>query len=417
MEEKSFSCLLIEPAIPAHIFSYLSFYDLCSVELVCHAWRDVAKLKELAYWKDTLKRLYSRDVSWRSQLSRLSWLSDSDLTCKGLYMKIASELGPLVCSDFTSRMLQGDFTRADCESIVCATLEEKLFLKGFYSDRKEIFDMVEKCDTVTFVNHCRFSPLILTGPTAFPIVVSDHSGAECVLVAGATYGKGRVVVLGHEALCSTHKTCMQMVRYLADWCGRQPNCPIARARFTKHNSQQWGSWASHSWVLSMWSTLTRKQLLSDEVPVFITDGHSDDDADVVLEYVRKGGGLIIGGHAWQWGQTNHGSDVFQQHPGNRITSHMGIVFSPCIFCDPNLRLGTGVVPGLRHSLYYVHKWGRDDDSLQGYPIVQQMRDWLENSWEEKVKGDQFEDIDNVITNYMTKYDDDLDLDPNAEFLH
>ena len=62
--------------------------------------------------------------------------------------------------------------------------------------------------------------------------------------------------------------------------------------------------------------------------VYITEGHYDDHADQVVNYVKNGGGLIIAGHAWFWAsQRGRQECVLLNHPGNRIVTHFGIAFS------------------------------------------------------------------------------------------
>ena len=41
------------------------------------------------------------------------------------------------------------------------------------------------------------------------------------------------------------------------------------------------------------------QEISMEPQVYITEGHYDDYREDVIEYVRRGGGLVIAGHAWE----------------------------------------------------------------------------------------------------------------------
>ena len=75
--------------------------------------------------------------------------------------------------------------------------------------------------------------------------------------------------------------------------------------------------------------LLHSQVQSLEPQVYITEGHYEDHCEDVVEYVRRGGGLVIAGHAWFWASTaqDKGKCVLKTHPGNRIVTHFGIAFT------------------------------------------------------------------------------------------
>ena len=77
--------------------------------------------------------------------------------------------------------------------------------------------------------------------------------------------------------------------------------------------------------------ITRDKLLAVNPPFYITQAHYDDHREDLLEYVRRGGGLIMGGHAWWWsGQLQEQGQqhcVLLDHPGNKIISEFGLALS------------------------------------------------------------------------------------------
>lgn len=47
----------------------------------------------------------------------------------------------------------------------------------------------------------------------------------------------------------------------------------------------------------------------------------------LIQFVKRGGGLLIGGQAWCWAN-EHGSDkVLSKFPGNQVTSVAGVYFT------------------------------------------------------------------------------------------
>lgn len=140
-------------------------------------------------------------------------------------------------------------------------------------------------------------------------------------------------------------------------------------------------------------------LLSDEISenVFVTQAHYDDHLEDVLEYVRQGGGLIIGGHAWWWmSQEQNAANPLLQHPGNRITAPMGIVFSTECVSSENLKVSNGIVPGLRHSLYHAVKWGsrRHVDTVRWQ--IEDFRKWFN----EVKDTPEFKELSNYLEFYI-----------------
>ena len=114
--------------------------------------------------------------------------------------------------------------------------------------------------------------------------------------------------------------------------------------------------------------------------IFITEGHYEDHADHLMEYVRDGGGLIIGGHAITWAAND--ADVIQrskcsilEYPGNKIVARAGIAFSRMAIPAANslhyipglslpislprddklLEFNVEIIPALKYSLYYAVK--------------------------------------------------------------
>ncbi|KAK2916894.1 hypothetical protein Q8A67_001268 [Cirrhinus molitorella] len=113
------------------------------------------------------------------------------------------------------------------------------------------------------------SDLVLIGEHAFPLVMSPRGQ---VLMAASHYGKGRVVVLGHEG-------------YLTRFPDLIKN--------------------AIKWLMS----------------------RSGDAGIDLIAFIKAGGGLIMGGQAWNWAATHPKENTIKNFPGNKVCSVAGIYFT------------------------------------------------------------------------------------------
>ncbi|XP_047737003.1 TRPM8 channel-associated factor 2 isoform X2 [Hyalella azteca] len=160
---------------------------------------------------------------------------------------------------------------------------------------------------------CVPSELILTGSN--PVPISALESGE-VLIAAAIYGKGRIVVLSHEGY-------------------------IIRDEFRSFilNALVWLQ-SCHGKTIGISKSLHRlKNILDDKeftvthcddlenIDVFCCACEGDFQKKKVLQFVKNGGGLLIGGQAWHWASQNTDKNVLEEFPGNQITAPAGIYFS------------------------------------------------------------------------------------------
>ncbi|XP_036372572.1 TRPM8 channel-associated factor homolog [Megalops cyprinoides] len=159
--------------------------------------------------------------------------------------------------------------------------------------------------------------LQLSGENAIPLAVSPSGH---VLLAASRYGRGKVVVAAHE-----------------DYIQGAIVIP-AFGQFVK-NAIEWLKPHSHAAVgVSGMSYLAdhltksgfKVKSISNydgTVGVFCREAYSDEQVQEVLDFVRGGGGLLIGGQAWHWASQDPGLDVLQEFPGNKFTRPAGISFT------------------------------------------------------------------------------------------
>ena len=208
--------------------------------------------------------------------------------------------------------------------------EQWIYEKARQDDLRAIFQNCPGGAITLFSRHREFtmSTLLVFGHSAFPLL-STADGR--VVMAGAYFGKGRVLVLPHESLLQ-HR---QLLSGAVQWVSGSPT-PIVSADPVSRAGPLWqyiNPWRNLRPPFDDMNSVGRQHLLgfqelSTGPQVYITEGHYDDHGEDVIEYVRRGGGLIIAGHAWFWtSQGRQDQCVFKIHPGNKIISHFGIAFT------------------------------------------------------------------------------------------
>ena len=108
----------------------------------------------------------------------------------------------------------------------------------------------------------RYSNLILFSPTAFPILVASVGN---VAVAGARYGKGKLVVVAHESILC-HKGLMQGA---VEWCSGTTDCLIFKDPLSRNEYNEDPYPVKY---------VGRNEVTGD-MSVYIASGHYEDHAD------------------------------------------------------------------------------------------------------------------------------------------
>ncbi|XP_031753240.1 TRPM8 channel-associated factor homolog isoform X2 [Xenopus tropicalis] len=153
--------------------------------------------------------------------------------------------------------------------------------------------------------------LLLTGPCAFPVLVSPRKD---VLIAASRYGKGKVVVLAHEGYLSTQEF-MGFLKNAVSWLRPNPDAVIG-----VHTTLTLLAHNLFGYKIRNTSTLIQG------LGVFCTNGYEAHQAEEIISFVRGGGGLLIGAQAWHWSYS-HKENVLHHFPGNKIISVCGVHFT------------------------------------------------------------------------------------------
>ncbi|XP_053409650.1 TRPM8 channel-associated factor 2-like isoform X1 [Nycticebus coucang] len=158
------------------------------------------------------------------------------------------------------------------------------------------------------------SELLLIGEAAFPVMVNDKGQ---VLIAASSYGKGRLVILPHEGYL-VHAGLAPFLLNAVGWLRPSPGTPIR----------------VHTSLASLVNILQNSGVEAHIAPepgeglgVYCTNAYDNNMTATLIQFVKHGGGLLIGGQAWYWA-SKHGRDkVLSVFPGNQVTSVAGVYFT------------------------------------------------------------------------------------------
>ncbi|EDL13474.1 TRPM8 channel-associated factor 3 [Mus musculus] len=158
------------------------------------------------------------------------------------------------------------------------------------------------------------SELLLTGESAFPVMVNDKGQ---VLIAASSYGQGRLVVVSHESYL-LHDGLVPFLLNVVKWLCPCPGAPIA----------------VHSSLASLVNILGDSGINAlvqpepgEALGVYCIDAYNDALTEKLIQFLKNGGGLLIGGQALNWA-AHHGHDkVLSIFPGNQVTSVAGVYFT------------------------------------------------------------------------------------------
>uniref|UniRef100_A0A8C3FJL7 Peptidase M60 domain-containing protein n=1 Tax=Chrysemys picta bellii TaxID=8478 RepID=A0A8C3FJL7_CHRPI len=156
--------------------------------------------------------------------------------------------------------------------------------------------------------------LLLIGETAFPVLVNPQGQ---VLIAASQYGKGRMVVVSHESYLGSPKMA-RFLRNAVDWLSPSPGAVV-------------GVQKSLSSLLSILSSSGTRVQPSEEFiasfGVYCMDAYDAAQGRELIQFVKRGGGLLIGGQAWHWASGHSTERVLFDFPGNHVTSVAGVHFT------------------------------------------------------------------------------------------
>ncbi|XP_019223078.1 TRPM8 channel-associated factor homolog [Oreochromis niloticus] len=157
-------------------------------------------------------------------------------------------------------------------------------------------------------SECLCSEVLVHSPVAFPIGTTEDGRS---FLAGAYYGRGRVIVVTHEGYLAV-ESMAPFWRNAIHWLdeGRRGVVGVMVDPALK--------------VLSQSGLKCEKTNFRKDLSVFVCKAYITEHLEEIQNFVAEGGGLLIGGHAWWWAQTHAGQNPFTYFSGNKILNQMGL---------------------------------------------------------------------------------------------
>uniref|UniRef100_A0A8C4RF88 Uncharacterized protein n=1 Tax=Erpetoichthys calabaricus TaxID=27687 RepID=A0A8C4RF88_ERPCA len=204
-----------------------------------------------------------------------------------------------------------------CFKIHTTTCPEKSkpFIKP--SDKSHaIFQLLENITELDLIIEADPGELIVKSAKAIPIL-KDEDGT--ILMAATEYGKGRMVVFGHEAYLK-EPNIKKLICNCVKWLKSNPDAVVGIPKYYES-------------VASILTAAGHKVKVSDKfdrsMGVFFINGQEQiSQLSEINEFIKGGGGVLIGTQAWSWCYSNPGKDPLTHYPANKLTGLADIYFGP-----------------------------------------------------------------------------------------
>ncbi|KAF7645965.1 hypothetical protein LDENG_00195670, partial [Lucifuga dentata] len=159
--------------------------------------------------------------------------------------------------------------------------------------------------------------LLLIGDHSFPLAMNSQGQ---VLMASSLYGRGRIVVLGHEGYLTTFPALVEnALTWLRGDGSDKLSVGVHRNAMSVADNLQASRFQPE--VVSAFSS-------NLDVGVYVTDAYSvGADAKDLVAFLKGGGGVLIGGQAWHWAAVYHKENTLLDFPGNKVSGVAGIYFT------------------------------------------------------------------------------------------
>lgn len=168
-----------------------------------------------------------------------------------------------------------------------------------------------------FRGPCVPSDLVLIGDHAFPLAMNSRGQ---VLVAASLYGRGRIVVLGHESYLTAFPA---LVENALTWLRGDGSDNLSVGI---HNDVK--AVADNLSQSSFQVTLVGGFSHNQSVGVYVTNAYSvGPDVKDLVAFLKAGGGVLIAGQAWSWAGSNPKVNTLLHFVGNKVSGVAGIYFS------------------------------------------------------------------------------------------
>lgn len=178
------------------------------------------------------------------------------------------------------------------------------------------YAILTKGATVVDSGAASISPLVLSSPSAFPVLVDNGNR---VFAAAALAGQGKVLVFGHNNFMSATVATGDATKIVVNaigWMARDAN-PVVGVDASLTTLKT-------ALTAAGYQVLTVKPSQLASVQVYITTGYTaytDPEYASVQQFIKNGGGMILGGQGWSF------AGDMPSYPGNRMLADTGITIT------------------------------------------------------------------------------------------
>ena len=169
-------------------------------------------------------------------------------------------------------------------------------------------------------------PVGIWGNIAFPILSApDRAGVEIAVAAAAGYGKGRIILFGHNSYLDggAGGDHAKLMENCIKWAGGKDKPRIGL------KGVKAGFFTGKGFKTEEMKGEIKKSTLND-YDVIVLNAQSATDAEqaaAIVEWIKGGGGLIAGMTGWAFSQTSGGKDLATAHGLNQALMPAGIAFT------------------------------------------------------------------------------------------
>lgn len=169
-------------------------------------------------------------------------------------------------------------------------------------------------------------PVGIWGNMAFPILSApDKDGVEIAVAAAAGYGKGRVILFGHNSYLAGGEggDHAKLMENCVKWAGNKEKPRVGLKGVNAVNLYK-----QRGFNAETFDKIEKKSLNDYDVVIVNMQGIiSPEEGAEVAEYVKGGGGFIGGMTGWAFSQTSGGKDLAVSHGLNQALMPAGVAIT------------------------------------------------------------------------------------------
>ncbi len=170
-------------------------------------------------------------------------------------------------------------------------------------------------------------PIAIWGNMAFPLLsaASGREANELAVAAAAGYGKGRIILFGHNSYLDGNAggDNAQLMENGVTWAANKP-----KPRIGLKGVNAVAFFEQRGFKAQSFNDLDEKTLNGLDVVILNAQSITDPaQGAIVADWIKKGGGLIAGMTGWAFGQTSGGKDLAVSHGLNQALMPAGVAFT------------------------------------------------------------------------------------------